>query len=292
MNLSFLTIVGITLIPTLLWFWIYYRKDKGPEPIPLILDTFGLGILTATFLIGIQWLSMQQTGIALIENLEARHIGGLLLVFFLALLEEVLKGLALFRFLAANRRKLQQPTDGLIYGVCVALGFAFFENIAYFVSTFPVLSQPEIIPTYFFRTVGTMFAHTAFSGIFGYFAVVTILGTYQARQKAKIERARQMQKMVKNQSMLRVMVHKMVLENPHEYQSHVYRMFFESLLVVTLFHFIFNALLSVKIFGKDLTFLTIPFLFFLGSYLFAKLRQKKVKPKEKTFFMFTYKNKK
>ena len=50
--------------------------------------------------------------------------------------EEVVKGLALFLILVVQRHELDSPLDGIIYGAMVGMGFAMVENVLYYATYF------------------------------------------------------------------------------------------------------------------------------------------------------------
>ncbi|AEG45508.1 PrsW family intramembrane metalloprotease [Isoptericola variabilis] len=78
--------------------------------------------------------------------------------------EETLKGLVLFGFLWFRRHELNGPTDGIIYGSMVGLGFATVENISYYMA-----ASPEAVAgTFVLRGIITPLVHplcTSLTGI-------------------------------------------------------------------------------------------------------------------------------
>src|SRR6516165_7962128 len=84
--------------------------------------------------------------------------------------EETLKGLVLVWLLWRRRQELDGPTDGIIYGAMVGLGFAMMENIGYYISA---LARPEVggVPlleaTFVFRGLLAPLAHPMFTAMTG-----------------------------------------------------------------------------------------------------------------------------
>src|SRR5262249_56789936 len=84
--------------------------------------------------------------------------------------EETLKGLVLVWLLWRRRQELDGPTDGIIYGAMVGLGFAMMENIGYYISA---LVRPEAggVPlleaTFVFRGLLAPLAHPMFTAMTG-----------------------------------------------------------------------------------------------------------------------------
>jgi RsiW-degrading membrane proteinase PrsW (M82 family) len=80
------------------------------------------------------------------------------------IVEEGLKGLVLFGLLWFRRHELNGPTDGIIYGSMVGLGFATIENISYYMAAGP----EAIASTFVLRGIVTPLIHplcTSLTGI-------------------------------------------------------------------------------------------------------------------------------
>jgi RsiW-degrading membrane proteinase PrsW (M82 family) len=78
--------------------------------------------------------------------------------------EETLKGLVLLGFLWFRRHELNGPTDGIIYGSMVGLGFATIENISYYMAAGP----EAVAGTFVLRGILTPLVHplcTSLTGI-------------------------------------------------------------------------------------------------------------------------------
>jgi RsiW-degrading membrane proteinase PrsW (M82 family) len=75
--------------------------------------------------------------------------------------EELLKFLAL-RFIAFPRSFFNEPLDGIVYAVLVAMGFAAMENLAY--------ADRFGVETIFLRSLTAVPAHLAFAIVQGYYA--------------------------------------------------------------------------------------------------------------------------
>lgn len=108
-------VLGVGL-PTVFWFWFFWRRDPKPEPVGLLIRTFLYGAFA--FLPAVLFeLSLQTT------------LTGITLYVAVAALEETLK------FFAARtvirEREFDEFIDGLIYSMTAALGFSLMENIFY-----------------------------------------------------------------------------------------------------------------------------------------------------------------
>lgn len=104
----------LTILPSLFLLIYFIKLDKYPEPTPIILLTVLLGIticFPAAFLNSL-----------LIPNSSLSFLAGIT--------EEPLKFLILYFFIK-GRDFFDEPMDGIVYGVCVSLGFATYENFDY-----------------------------------------------------------------------------------------------------------------------------------------------------------------
>ena len=109
-----LQLLLLTILPSLFLLIYFIKLDKYPEPTLIIILTVLLGIticFPAAFLNSL-----------LIPNDS--------LSFLAAITEEPLKFLILYFFIK-GRNFFDEPMDGIVYGVCVSLGFATYENFDY-----------------------------------------------------------------------------------------------------------------------------------------------------------------
>lgn len=77
-------------------------------------------------------------------------------------IEELTKGLGVLLIFLVRRRFFDGPVDGVVYAAVVAAGFAFVENILYFVQYSDTLAG-----TFFGRGVMSPFAHIVFTAMIG-----------------------------------------------------------------------------------------------------------------------------
>jgi RsiW-degrading membrane proteinase PrsW (M82 family) len=105
----------ITILPSLFLLIYFIKLDKYPEPTPIIILTVLLGIIICFPAGYLNSLLIQQN-----DSLD----------FLAAITEEPLKFLILYFFIR-KRNFFNEPMDGIVYGVCVSLGFATYENFDY-----------------------------------------------------------------------------------------------------------------------------------------------------------------
>ena len=157
MGPSVLHYVVLGFAPGLFWLWYFRRKDDlEPEPRHLLILAFLVGGASA-FL-----------ALALRPSLEAllpvttQWYGVVIDAYGVtALFEELIK-LTAFVAVAYVHPQLDEPLDGIIYGVAVALGFASIENVIYLEATGNVAVVAQ-------RAFTAVLAHVSFTGSIGYF---------------------------------------------------------------------------------------------------------------------------
>lgn len=133
--------------PTLLFLYLFWKRDARREPKLLVLKLFAAGALAAApayYLEG--WLPGPTS--KLYDNFI--RVG---------LVEELAK-LVPFLFFIYKHREFDEPMDGIVYAVAAALGFATVENAIY-----ATAYGGEIL---LYRAFTSTLAHVAFTGLWGY----------------------------------------------------------------------------------------------------------------------------
>lgn len=135
-------------------FWLY-RMDANREPFGKVMKTFGLGV-ACTIPAVIFALPFFVFGHLIISPLARAF----LMAFFAAAIPEEFAKLLVIRFYSARLPSFDEPMDGIVYGVVVALGFAALENVLY-VST-------GTLTTAVMRAFTAVPAHAIEGGMIGY----------------------------------------------------------------------------------------------------------------------------
>lgn len=153
-----MSILAISLAPILFIFlYVYYKDKHEKEPIWLLLITFVLGAMITCPVF------VFQEELKIFTHLSPQSKGLYLIAYCLlipAFIEEILK-YAILRLFNYPLNEFDEPFDGVMYGVTVALGFAAFENILY-VATNSLL-------TGVFRMFTAVPAHAVCGAVMGYF---------------------------------------------------------------------------------------------------------------------------
>lgn len=123
MNETYLKILA-AVAPAIVLAVIMIRKDRQREPLRWLLAAVGLGVLVVA---GVLLLDS-----TVLPDIQTDTFLGAFLTSFIsaAIPEEGLKFLALL-FLANRCRHFDEHFDGIVYAVCIGMGFAAVENILY-----------------------------------------------------------------------------------------------------------------------------------------------------------------
>jgi protease PrsW len=152
-------LLALALAPGIAIMWFIYSKDRfDREPLKALIKSFFLGMLATIPAVILQLaISYLLKGI-----MPASGWTYFILFAFLAvaLTEEGSKYLML-RFYAFPRNFFNEPFDGIIYGVMVAMGFATLENIGYVMQ--------NGIGTALIRMFLSVPAHATFGVLMGYY---------------------------------------------------------------------------------------------------------------------------
>jgi protease PrsW len=145
----------LAALPAFLILLYFRRLDRArPEPIGLI----GRSVLYG--FIAVMPAAAIELGIGLVAPERQSISSRLFYAFAVAgLVEESVKLFFIRRYLF-NRREFDERADGIVYAICVSMGFAFVENLLYGYRDTSVLIA---------RSVSAVPGHALFSGIMGYY---------------------------------------------------------------------------------------------------------------------------
>jgi RsiW-degrading membrane proteinase PrsW (M82 family) len=155
--MTFLAYLVLGFAPGLFWLWWFHRKDDlEPEPRSRVIFVFLLGCASTAVVLAVHellpvlpasWSDMKRELVDMFVTT--------------ALVEELAK-LGAFLAGAWFSRDLDEPLDGIIYGIAAALGFASVENVFYVVR----FDDPGVAVQ---RAFTATLAHVVFTGSMGFF---------------------------------------------------------------------------------------------------------------------------
>lgn len=124
---SYLLLVMLGILPSLIWLWYWLQKDSHPEPKVLITKVLMLGIILSPLAIVFQLLFVNL--IARLFGTDAASLSdGPGFYLWASFVEELVKYAAVF-FVVLRSPEFDEPVDAMIYMLTAALGFAAMENI-------------------------------------------------------------------------------------------------------------------------------------------------------------------
>ena len=155
-------ILVTALLPiAILVYYIYHKDKKSPEPTGQLVKAFFYGILS----IPLSFCISIPLGLIGVYPAEATSIWGSVSAAFFgaAIPEEIAKFLMLWLLLRKNPY-FDEKMDGIVYAVCVSLGFAAIENIMYLFSNADMYLSVGIA-----RAIFAVPGHFCFGILMGYY---------------------------------------------------------------------------------------------------------------------------
>jgi RsiW-degrading membrane proteinase PrsW (M82 family) len=268
--LDVLYIMFMSSIPVLVWLSVYsFLNSKSND---YTLNVFFVGILFGfiamipVLLLQFFWNSYPELNF--FRSLQATLTNfsfNSLFFLFVVLLEEGLKAIALIFLVRKYRNVFNQIVDGIVFGAIIALGFAFAENVYYFLYVIESYQfSLDFLAVFNLRSFGTMLSHTLFTGTFGVFYALDYLGLHTKELNfsfAKISKFR-----FTGLYLLPKFLHPKKIDERS--------ILLEGFFFACLMHWIFNMLVKGTLYGYSTVYLTIPFLmicsFWLWSSFFIK----------------------
>ena len=170
-----LNMLALAVLPALILLFYTFMQDKMQrEPFKMIVKGFLFGILSVfvSFVISIP---LQRLGLFGDDPYSLQTFGEAVRMAFLgaAVPEETAKLLCLWLFLRKNRF-FDERMDGIVYAVCVGMGFADFENVGY------VFGSPDWITVGITRSLTSIPGHFGFAVLMGYFFSLYWFDSYRA----------------------------------------------------------------------------------------------------------------
>ena len=168
-----LKVIALAVLPALILIYYTYQQDSlQREPAKNLVKAFFFGWLSV---LASLCLSMPAMSMGLCPSEIASFTDAFRTAFFgAAIPEESAKLLLLWLFLR-KCRDFDERMDGIVYAVCVGMGFAAFENIEYLFA-----SGSEWVTTGIGRSLTAIPGHFAFAVIMGYYYSLHHFDSYRA----------------------------------------------------------------------------------------------------------------
>lgn len=269
---KFLFLLVISLVPVLMWISVYTFLNATSRFDAVKISLYGvmLGILAMLPVLMLQffWETYPELNVfALLQkSLSSTTLFYGIFFLFVSLLEEGLKAFALIFLVMKFRRSFDQIVDGIVFGAFVALGFAFAENIYYFMHIVETYELSfDFLSIFSLRSFGTMLSHTIFTGTFGIFYAIAYFAHFKNKSPFSIRKVLQL-RFIRNFFFPEISKPKNIYR---------YIVLSEGFLIACLMHWIFNFLVKVSLYGVPAVYFTIPFLLFSSLWLWSNFFDEK-----------------
>lgn len=168
------------LVPPLLWLWFWLKENNlHPEPRSTLIKCFLYGMIGVFVALFFQWLTAPFFATA--DNFH-RYI-------VWAAIEEIVKfGVVFFAAFGgfnafgsfglfgarkgnasnANKSKMDEPIDAMIYMITAALGFAALENVLFMLGTISESNLASVLVVGDMRFIGAILVHVVSSAMVGF----------------------------------------------------------------------------------------------------------------------------
>ena len=151
-------LLSLALLPVFAFLIYIYRKDsEKPEPIGMLAKAVLYGVISVFIsLMFTSFLTETPEG-------EADQLDGWIDAFFGAAIPEEFAKLLMLWLLVRKSKYFDEPIDGIVYAVCVSLGFAGLENVLY------LIDDPDYLSVGIMRGITSIPGHFCFAVSMGYF---------------------------------------------------------------------------------------------------------------------------
>lgn len=154
-------ILFLALLPVVvLILYICFRDRKSPEPPGQLVKTFFLGTLALPLSL---LISVPLESIGAYPDEQITLLDGIRGAFFGAAIPEELTKLFLLWLVVRKNKYFDEKMDGIVYAVCISLGFAAVENILY------VAFADSFLLTGIIRALFSVPGHFSFAVLMGYY---------------------------------------------------------------------------------------------------------------------------
>ena len=168
-----LNVIALALLPAVILLFYTYQQDKMQrEPVKMIVKGFFWGCLSVFFSF---FISVPSMHLGLFPDGINSFWDAFRTAFFgAAIPEETAKLFCLWMFLRRNPY-FDERMDGIVYAVCVGMGFAAFENIEYLFA-----AGTDWVTTGIGRSLTAIPGHFGFAVLMGYFFSLNHFDKYRS----------------------------------------------------------------------------------------------------------------
>lgn len=126
--MNYIILFSALLPAAILIFYIYCKDHKKPEPPKQLYKAFCWGIASASLS---TLISLPLIYLGILSDIPSNLTGVLTISFLGAAIPEECSKLIVLWLFQRNNKHFDENMDGIVYAVCVSLGFAALENVLY-----------------------------------------------------------------------------------------------------------------------------------------------------------------
>ena len=153
----------VTVLPSILIILYFVKSDRFQEPNREILKVFFLGVIIAipAYILNTYLGEFFYNNTKVSESIISSFLTA-------APVEEGLK-LSILYYFVYKMKDFNEPMDGIVYGICVSLGFATLENFYYVYLLDDYFTNTTPMSIAILRSFSAVPAHAVFGVFMGYF---------------------------------------------------------------------------------------------------------------------------
>lgn len=160
-------VIFAALAPVAWLLWTIYRKDSGrPEPAGWLVKAFFYGVVSAYLSLAISMPTGALLGLDIDVERYSSIPQAVADAFLLAAVPEEVAKLVMLWLLLRRNPHFDEHFDGIVYAVCVGLGFAALENVSYLLGG---LEDGSWVSIGIVRAFVSVPAHYFFAVLMGYY---------------------------------------------------------------------------------------------------------------------------
>lgn len=162
------------LLPVVIALWYIFRKDSAqPEPARWLVKAFWYGILSTVLSFAFSVPAGELFGLELQLEVYPSVIDAFADAFLLAAIPEELAKLIMLWLLLRKNPYFDEKFDGIVYAVCIGMGFAGLENLMYLIEG---LEDGSWLSVGISRALFTIPGHFFFAVLMGYYYSLSHFG--------------------------------------------------------------------------------------------------------------------
>lgn len=165
--MQLLLVLISALAPVAVALWYIFRKDSAqPEPTKWLAKAFWYGVLSALLSFVFSLPTSDFLGLELSPETYPSVLDAFADAFLLAAIPEELAKFIMLWLLLRKNPHFDEKFDGIVYAVCIGMGFAGFENILYLIDG---IEDGSWVSTSIARALLSIPGHFFFAVLMGYY---------------------------------------------------------------------------------------------------------------------------